>query len=64
MVLALLEAKKIRIRSKFYERYGAPVQIFLTITFVAIGHSFVLFENPGTAIQLYLRAWSLLIGNW
>jgi hypothetical protein len=34
---------------------GAALGIVLTVSYVALGHSFVLFDDVGTALQVYMR---------
>lgn len=38
-----------------------PLRIVLTIGFVSAGHSFVLLSDYNTALQVYLRFWSMFI---
>lgn len=43
-------------RSSPWLRWGRPLRVTATVGFVAMGHSFVMFDDVRTAVAVYLRA--------
>lgn len=63
-VLALLERHRILPATRSRARWGKPVRVACTLTFVIAGHSFVLLSDFGTAVQVYGSFWRGLFMGW
>jgi len=63
-LITYLDKKRQGPLNKNWVIYGRPLRTGMTFLYVALSHSFILFDDYETALGVYVRAWSLLIGNW